>query len=315
MTIGLVLAGGGGKGAYQVGVMRALAELNIAEHIEAVAGTSVGALNAALFVNQNWSIAEQMWRTISPNKILSLKGDKLASRFANVLTPSQMQRATAYPKKLEGFGFFSREGLLSMIAESIDLSVISAASMPFFVTCTAIERWEASYFQMNGLPQEKMAQILLATSAIPGVFSNVTIDGESFIDGGFVDNVPVKPLYDLGCDTIIAVLLDRAATVRKEDFPNARIVEIVPQRAQGNALTGTLNFDGIRAHIRMKEGYADALAVLQPVANMLRQEQHFFQTAKQIVKGDQSFQTKHQHKQAQFRQSIEALTQLMEGDD
>ena len=58
-AIGLVFAGGGGKGAYQIGVWRAVRELQLEQHIAVVAGTSVGALNAALFLKGDLSFAEQ----------------------------------------------------------------------------------------------------------------------------------------------------------------------------------------------------------------------------------------------------------------
>ena len=79
MKIGLVLAGGGGKGSYQIGVMKALHQLDLLKKIEGVAGTSVGALNAALFLNEDIHVAERMWETISPSKILSLKSPLLST--------------------------------------------------------------------------------------------------------------------------------------------------------------------------------------------------------------------------------------------
>ena len=64
-AIGLVFAGGGGKGAYQIGVWRAVRELQLEQHIAVVAGTSVGALNAALFLKGDLAFAEQLWGSIS----------------------------------------------------------------------------------------------------------------------------------------------------------------------------------------------------------------------------------------------------------
>ena len=71
--IGLVLAGGGGKGAYHIGVWKALKEFGIEQSIGAVAGTSVGALNAALFAQGDYKIAESVWKNIKPVKYFQLK--------------------------------------------------------------------------------------------------------------------------------------------------------------------------------------------------------------------------------------------------
>lgn len=70
--IGLVFAGGGGKGAYQIGVWKALEEMGIAERVEAVSGTWVGALNAALFAQGDLARAEAAWRGISASDVLHL---------------------------------------------------------------------------------------------------------------------------------------------------------------------------------------------------------------------------------------------------
>ena len=68
--IGLVFAGGGGKGAYHIGVWKALREYGIDKNITAVAGTSVGALNAALLAHGDYGLAEDVWLNISPQQIL-----------------------------------------------------------------------------------------------------------------------------------------------------------------------------------------------------------------------------------------------------
>lgn len=60
--IGLCFSGGGAKGAYEIGVWQALEELNLAKNVEAVSGTSVGALNAALFVNVSQKDAANLWK-------------------------------------------------------------------------------------------------------------------------------------------------------------------------------------------------------------------------------------------------------------
>lgn len=69
--IGLVLGGGGGKGAYQIGVWRAIREFNLENKITAVMGTSVGALNAVLFAENKFDNAEELWNNISQEQFLS----------------------------------------------------------------------------------------------------------------------------------------------------------------------------------------------------------------------------------------------------
>ena len=68
MVKGLVLAGGGAKGSYQVGVYKALTELDWRPGV--IAGTSVGCLNGALFALDDWELAQEMWQTIGDEQVM-----------------------------------------------------------------------------------------------------------------------------------------------------------------------------------------------------------------------------------------------------
>ena len=70
MKIGLVLAGGGARGAYQIGVWKALIELGIDKYINAVSGTSIGDLNAVMFMEGQYELAEQFWLNVTKEQIL-----------------------------------------------------------------------------------------------------------------------------------------------------------------------------------------------------------------------------------------------------
>ena len=67
----LILAGGGGKGAYQIGVWKAMRELGIDKEIRAVSGASVGGLNGVLFVQGDCERAERIWLSMDAQKILT----------------------------------------------------------------------------------------------------------------------------------------------------------------------------------------------------------------------------------------------------
>ena len=73
-NIGLVFSGGGGKGAYEIGVWKALDLLGITPNIGGVSGASVGALNAALFAQGDLLTAEAVWKSISPEAVITLNG-------------------------------------------------------------------------------------------------------------------------------------------------------------------------------------------------------------------------------------------------
>lgn len=164
MNIGLVFEGGGGKGAYQIGAWKAIRELGLERYIKCVSGTSVGALNAALFYMGSLDKAEQVWSNISDDDIFCENGKEF---FEN------------------GDCVFTQEKLEHLIAESIQRTAKVVPNRKCYVTCRYRDKNEYRYFKWSDVIDiELKKKILLASSAIPILFKGVTIDGEWYIDGG-----------------------------------------------------------------------------------------------------------------------------------
>lgn len=237
---GLVLAGGGGKGAFQIGAFKAIKELIPAINIVGVAGTSVGALNTALYALNNQELAESLWSSIKPEMFLDTE-----------LEMFDMKE-----------GVFLREGLINLIDEYVDLNKISKCNIPLYCTTskyTSETEKHAMYHLVNEQSNDRIKQILLASSAIPFVYEPVMIDGFMHKDGGLCDNRPVWPLYNLGIRQFIVISMDTDSEILDiADFPDAKFLHIRPGRSIGDLLDGTLDFTSKNAKIRMKQGYLDA---------------------------------------------------------
>ncbi|CDM68178.1 patatin-like phospholipase [Clostridium bornimense] len=265
--IALVLSGGGGKGSYQIGVWKALREFGIDKKIGAVAGTSVGALNAALFLQDNIDIAKEVWSNISNEKILKIdKIETLKKILLETGITSSMVNNYLITKGKNGI--FSREGLLEIMKEYVDLDIVSQSKIQCFISCCEIPKKVVKYFNINNNSQERIKDILLASSALPVIYDNVIIDDKRYIDGGIVDNIPVKPLYDIGYKTIIVVHLSHNSIIRDTDFPGINMFQIIPRKPQGNFIKGTLDFDKKHAEIRMNQGYEDTYRLIRPFYDM-----------------------------------------------
>jgi len=247
MDIGLVLEGGGGKGAYQIGVWEAMRELGIEDHITVVSGTSVGALNAALFYQGDLPLAKDIWFHISHGQLLTDAG------------------------KSED-AFFSNEGL-TMFIRRLLASKGTPKSILCYATCKNAESGELRYFELSHIidPGYKR-KILLGSSAMPAIYPTVEIDGENYTDGGANgDNIPIFPVYQNDMPAIIAVRLSPEVTIQKEAWPNAEIIEVVPSKPLGNMLSGTLDFSQHGAHWRYDLGYYDAMEQLAGLKEALSQ--------------------------------------------
>lgn len=271
MKIGLVLAGGGGKGAYQIGVWKAFKELGVDRYIKGISGTSVGALNAVLFSQGSYEQAEAIWMDITRDKILPLdnielfaKGIKLFLGNKNINLIKRFN-----PKVLEQ-GSVSRQGLQDIIDQKVDFTKIKNSPLSLYAACTELPEVKIKYFRLNNLEEASIKRILFASSALPTLYECEKINCRKYIDGGITDNVPIQPLYGEGCDVIFVVMLSRESMVDKSQFPNARIIELVPSSEPGGVLSGVLDFspEGIRKRIVI--GYEDTMNLIAPLLELGR---------------------------------------------
>lgn len=278
--VGLVLSGGGGKGAYEIGVWRALDEYGVSPNINAVTGTSVGALNAALFVQRDRARAEQVWSTITPDTILTLQSVPYYARFLSGV-PGHIKSTYGtvllnrlfdwFGKQFADQGLFSKKGLAKLIDQNIDLQDVCNFPGPVYVAAYNVDRMRLEYFDLKeSSSTEELRDRLLASASIPVVFGKTYVNGHLYWDGGLPevgDNTPVKPLYEAGYRNIIVVHLGRELPVDQNQFPGCHIIEIMPQEDLGG-IKGTLNFSADRAVENMKRGYDDTVRILEPMRRM-----------------------------------------------
>ena len=272
--LGIVLDGGGGKGAYQIGVWKYLKESKLYNSISAISGTSVGGLNSCLFALDEYNLAETIWTQKIQDKILSIDIDikeicsKIALQFGiqNFVPGASI---ISFFTMLSTRGYFSRKGLIEIIDEYINLNELSKMEFPIYATCVELPLFETRYFRLNGYDTETIKKILLATSAIPIIFPKEEIEGKYYYDGGIKDNSPITPLYEEGCTDIIVIHL-KADEILKDRREGVNIYEICPQEDLGNFFKGTLDFSTEGAYIRIEQGYRDAKEILQPVVDIAK---------------------------------------------
>ena len=181
-----VLSGGGTLGATQVGMLRALVEADVTADL--VVGVSVGALNGAAFAAapDRSGVAElaRLWRGLTAEQIYPR--DRLHGPWRYF-----QSRASVYPP----------DGLRAVISEFLPYHDLAEAAVPIHVVAAALpgitERWFA---------RGPVVDVLAASAALPGLYPPVTLDGEQLIDGGVVDNVPIRRAVELGARRIFVLL-------------------------------------------------------------------------------------------------------------
>lgn len=232
MKLGLVLAGGGGKGGYEIGVWKYLKETGLDKKISVIAGTSVGGLNAALMGCVEYEAAEKIWTNEIEGEILDTKS----------------------PEKRKG-AIFSRAGLIKIIQKYITIDKLKNSEKQIYVTCYNVNELTPKYYKLNNYNLLETEQLLCATSAIPVIFQNEEISGDVYIDGGIKDNIPIRPLLDEKCTHAIIVALDNTY-IDYSGF-DIKTFSIHPSTSLGSLTSGMLDFMHDRAKKRIQLGYND----------------------------------------------------------
>lgn len=232
--------GGGGKGAYQIGVYQAIVDYGLLPQIHAVSGTSIGALNAMLLAMRDLDNAVKAWDNISLKTVFSPDADLLFNGSV---------------------GMFSRNEMLKMFDQYLDFDRIRQSGMDIYVNVSVKEGDinKPLYLKVNELQKSDIIQILSASSAMPIIYESISYQGMQLSDGGLTDNIPVKPLYENGCQYIILCGLNPAAKKNLDKYPDADFIEIYPSVNLGDTFQGTLNFSRDALKFRKMLGYKDAM--------------------------------------------------------
>lgn len=243
---GLVLAGGGTKGAFQIGVWKALCEMGV--NVKAIAGASIGALNGALFLQDDFNSTVKLYENIKISNIMKVEG---VNADKNIFDLSNLFNLAADYTKQKGI---DNTPLRKMIEQYIDMDKIYNSDIDFgLVTYSVKNRTPLQKFK-NEIPKEQMIEYLLASSCFP-IFKPQTIDGEEYFDGGLYDNIPSNMLIEKGYKNIIIADIAGIGFSKKSVNKDVYVKVISPSEDLG----GTFEFNHERIINNIKLGYLDTM--------------------------------------------------------
>jgi NTE family protein len=202
VLVDLALQGGGSHGAFTWGVLDRLLEEPWMK-IEAISGTSAGAMNAAVLVD-GWSkggadgaraALDTYWRRVSRAAAFSPLQrsplERLMGRWTLDTTPAylaiDLMSRLFSPYDLNPMGF---NPLRQILAESIDFERLVASPIKLFITATNVHTGRGRIFRNSQITPD----VLLASACLPTMFQAVEIEGEAYWDGGFAGNPTITPL-------------------------------------------------------------------------------------------------------------------------
>ncbi len=187
--VAYVLGGGGVLGAHEVGMLRALADSSIVPDL--ILGTSVGAINGALFAADPTVAGvrhlSELWRQ---------------SSFSELTAGGLLRRVTTLART--GTHLQSLQEARERLRRTLPVERVEDLQVPFQCVAASIERAAEHWFATGVL-----ADVVLASCAVPGILAPVKIGDEHFIDGGIVNSIPVARAVALGARTIYVLQVGR----------------------------------------------------------------------------------------------------------
>lgn len=294
--LGIVLSGGGAKGAYEVGFLKALAEFNIQP--DAIAGTSIGALNGAVYsakkdTKVSATILEELWNNLANSNVLEVDKEKAIKTIIDVLmhfTPIGNVSKIGRLLMLGVKGAKSQKGVLTqaplinrleLYAPSKDLK----KGLPFYIGLTKSKghgidfknflgfgNEKTIYQKIQDLKEEEMHKAIIASASLPILFDSLKVEGETYSDGCLSStdnewgNTPAKPLVEIeGCTHIIICHLNEGSSFNRHDplFNDIPIIEIRPKTNLFNSALDPLIFNDDKIPQWMEQGYKDSKRILK----------------------------------------------------
>ena len=252
---GLVLEGGGTKGAYQIGAYRALRELGM--EFKGVAGTSIGALNGAYIVQDNIDIMEEIWTKHNYTHFMNID-EETYNNVKNVdFTPKNMNMVISLINKARKNEGIDISPLRNLIESTLTEDTLRKSNKDFGLVTVM---WDGKIIPrpmfLQDIPKGKLVDYLIASSSLP-IFKLDKLDDKLFLDGMFHNNLPVSLLKEKGYEDIVVIRLldDIFGKINLNNHKDINMKVIVPSEYLG----GSLNMDPDNVRKNIKLGYLDAM--------------------------------------------------------
>ena len=266
---GLVLDGGGARGAYQIGAWKALKEAGV--RVNAVAGTSVGALNGALICMDDVEKAEKVWSEIAFSRVMDIDDTWMEKLFQGEQTLGSI---ISEALRLLTEGGVDIAPLRKLIHETVDEEKVRSSGKEFCIKTFSVTDRKELDLSISDIPEGRLEEFLLASSYLVGFKNEKMEDGKRYIDGGIIDNVPLKALVNRGYTDIIEIRIYGPGREPRVKFPEDGEHYLIGPRVK---LGSILEFDSGRSRQNMKIGYYDAKRMLYGLEGIIYyiDQEHF----------------------------------------
>ncbi len=247
---GLVLSGGGAKGAYQLGVYKALNQHH--EHFDIVVGTSIGSLNGMLIAQGQYDKMERLWKEMEATKVMK-DGIDLGTSLSTIM--SEKDRIIPFLKKYSKEAGADITPLKNLVHELVEPELVRKNKVTFGLVTVKYPSMDPVKITLEEMGDQLYPEYLIASASCFPVFPKHTIGSQEYIDGGYYDNVPIQFALELGAKDLVVAELNYPKVTHPEYESQPAILTIKPSHDTGSFM------DFTHEHLMgiARYGYLDAL--------------------------------------------------------
>lgn len=244
----LVLSGGGARGAYQAGVWKALRKLHIRYDI--VTGTSVGALNGVLFVQNDYYKCMNLWRNICFDALYDTSFPEQVDTLSGMTGVYK-----EYAKQFLKSGGMKTDKLSHLIHQLYHARKFRFSFVDFGIITYNVTTHQPTHILKKDMTDDMICDFLVASASCYPAYQKKKIGDDEYIDGGYYDVLPINLAIDMGATEVIAVDLKAVGRHRKVKDTSVPIRYIYPR----NRIVSFLVFDDALSKKTIAFGYNDTM--------------------------------------------------------
>ena len=228
--LGLALEGGGAKGSYEIGAYVALTEMGY--KFDAVAGTSIGSLNAALIAQDNIKLAKDLWLN-ADSEIIGINKDIVKLKKHFTINKENIKTSFSELNKLlknKGLDITKYKDILD---KYIDEEKIRKSHINYGLVTVRLRDLKPLELTIKDIKNGKLSEYIMASSYLPVFKMEKIIDNSYYLDGGVSNNLPISLLEKMGCNKVIAIRINGIGISKKKLISKTEVKEIAPTKDTG----------------------------------------------------------------------------------
>lgn len=254
---GIALEGGGARGAYHIGAIKALIENGY--EISGVVGTSIGAFNAAVIAQGDFDTLYKFWTSSTSADLLDINKEDISKIINKKIDRDLIKNVTDFVKNTASNKGMDTAKYKETIDSLINEEKLRKSNIDYGLVTVSLTDKKPLELYKEDIPENMVSSYILASSYLP-VFKSEKIEDKVYIDGGIYNNCPINMLIKKGYKNIIEIRTKAVGIYKKVKVPSdVNVITIKPSVDLGSILFVDMEV----ANKNVKLGYYDTLRAIK----------------------------------------------------